>query len=39
MATTIVCDKMAEILFLFLVGPTQDAGFDFAADAYDLVTY
>ena len=39
MATTIVCDKKAEILFLFLVRPTRDVGFDPAADAFDLVIH
>jgi len=39
MATTIVCDMMAEILFLFLAGPTYDARSDIAGDDFDLVIY
>jgi hypothetical protein len=39
MATTIVCDKMAEILFLFVVGPTHTAGFILAGEDFDLVMY
>jgi len=39
MATTIVFDKMAEILFLFLVGPTHGAASDIAGEDFDLVIY
>lgn len=32
MATTIVCDMMAEILFLFVPGPARNAGWGIAGE-------
>jgi hypothetical protein len=36
MATTIVCDTMAEILFLFPVGRIRNALYEIAAENFDL---